>query len=169
MWICWTYNIICNQSRMPFIYFFKLFLSELQGKVADVSCVYVKGASKSEKAPNGSTYLECAESDDIKKLLKWTVCCLARLLVPPSAFITGSHGPTFFHLCVFRCYFVTFLCYLAKFWQPLIMAALCNRGAIIFLPCGFFLSSSYIFLFFPRLISAAVDWMFTILWHMVWP
>ena len=35
---------------------------------------------------------------------------------------------------------------------------------IIFLPCGFFLS-----IFFPRLISAAADWMSTILLHMVWP
>jgi len=25
------------------------------------------------------------------------------------------------------------------------------------------------FFFFPRLISAVGDWMFTILWHMVWP
>jgi len=25
------------------------------------------------------------------------------------------------------------------------------------------------FLFFPRLISAVGDWMFAILWHMVWP
>ena len=40
------------------------------------------------------------------------------------------------------------------------MAALCNRGAIIFLPCSFFLS---IFFFIPRLISAAADWMSTIL------
>ena len=33
-------------------------------------------------------------------------------------------------------------------------------------------SSSFFFLlllFFPRLISAVGDWMFTILWHMVWP
>jgi len=35
---------------------------------------------------------------------------------------------------------------------------------IIFLPCGFYLSS-----FFPRLISAVGDWMSTILPHMVWP
>ena len=63
-----------------------------------------------------------------------------------------------------------------KFWQSdsiraIFMAALCNRGAIIFLPCSFFLSSSifFFFLFFPRLISAAAGWMSTILWHMVWP
>ena len=34
----------------------------------------------------------------------------------------------------------------------------------IFSCCGLFF-----FFFFPRLISAAADWMFTILWHMVWP
>ena len=31
------------------------------------------------------------------------------------------------------------------------------------------LSSFFLLLFFPRLISAVGDWMFTILWHMVWP
>jgi len=36
---------------------------------------------------------------------------------------------------------------------------------IIFLPCYFFLSSFFI----PRLISAAADWMSTILLHMPWP
>ena len=46
------------------------------------------------------------------------------------------------------------------------MAALCNRGAIIFLPCDFYLS---FFFFFPRLISAATDWISTILLHMAWP
>jgi len=38
---------------------------------------------------------------------------------------------------------------------------------IIFLICGFYLLSIY--LFFPRLISAAADWMSTVLPHMVWP
>jgi len=42
-----------------------------------------------------------------------------------------------------------------------IMAALCNRGAIILLPCDFYLLSIY--LFFSRLISAAAGWMSTIL------
>jgi len=37
--------------------------------------------------------------------------------------------------------------------------------AIIFLPCGFFLLLSL----FSRLISAAADWMSTMLLHMVWP
>jgi len=36
---------------------------------------------------------------------------------------------------------------------------------IIFLPCDFYLSS----IFFPRLISAAADWMSAILRHMMWP
>ena len=51
----------------------------------------------------------------------------------------------------------------------IIMAALCNRGAIIFLPCSFFPSSFFFLLFFPRLISAAVDRMSAILLHMAWP
>ena len=50
-------------------------------------------------------------------------------------------------------------------WSPYVIGQ-----TIIFLPCDFFLllllSSSS---FFPRLISAAVDWMSTILPHMVWP
>jgi len=50
----------------------------------------------------------------------------------------------------------------------IIMAAVCNSGTIIVLPCGFFLLSIF-FLFFPRLISAATDWMSTILLHMAWP
>jgi len=49
----------------------------------------------------------------------------------------------------------------------MVAVALCNRQTIIFSSCFFFLllSSS----FFPRLISAVGDWMFTILWHMVCP
>jgi len=43
---------------------------------------------------------------------------------------------------------------------PLVMAALCNRGAIIFLPYDYYLS---IVSFFPRLISSAAGWMSTIL------
>ena len=39
------------------------------------------------------------------------------------------------------------------------------QQAITFLPCGFYLSS----IFFSGLISAAGDWMSTILPHMVWP
>jgi len=47
------------------------------------------------------------------------------------------------------------------------MVALCNRADhYIFI---LFLSSSSFFIFYPRLILAVGDWMFTILWHMVWP
>ena len=38
----------------------------------------------------------------------------------------------------------------------------------LFSSCFFFLSF-FLSSFFPRLISAVGDWMFTILWHMVWP
>jgi len=52
----------------------------------------------------------------------------------------------------------------------LLMVALCNRADHYILPCSFFLlllsSSSF---FIPRLISAAADWMSTILLHMAWP
>ena len=56
----------------------------------------------------------------------------------------------------------------------LFMVALCNRADQYIFMLWFVLlllpSSSFFFLhFFPRLISAAGDWMFTILWHMVWP
>jgi len=45
-----------------------------------------------------------------------------------------------------------------------VMVALCNRADhYIFI---LFLS---FFFFFPRLISAVGNWMFTILWHMMWP
>ena len=47
------------------------------------------------------------------------------------------------------------------------MVALCNTaGHIYFHPV---VCSSFFFLFFPRLISAAADWMSAILPHMVWP
>ena len=49
----------------------------------------------------------------------------------------------------------------------LFMVALCNRETIYIFMLWFvlLLSSS----FFPRLISAAADWMSAILPHMVWP
>jgi len=52
--------------------------------------------------------------------------------------------------------------------QTIFMAALWNRaGHYIFML--WFLSSIFVYLFFPRLISAAGDWMSTILPHMVGP
>jgi len=47
----------------------------------------------------------------------------------------------------------------------LIMVALCNRADHYIFMLWFVLLS----FFFPRLISAVGDWMFTILWHLVWP
>jgi len=48
-------------------------------------------------------------------------------------------------------------------WSPYVIGQI-----IIFSSCDFFLLLLLSF-FFPRLISAAVDWMSTILPHMVWP
>jgi len=46
------------------------------------------------------------------------------------------------------------------------MVALCNRANHYIFALWFL---SIFFLFFPHLISAAVDWMSTILLHMAWP
>jgi len=58
-------------------------------------------------------------------------------------------------------------------WSPYVlgqtiifMAALCNRGDYIF---ALWLLLSIVYLFFPRLISAATDRISTILLHMAWP
>ena len=53
-------------------------------------------------------------------------------------------------------------------FRPVIMVALWNRADHYIFMLWFVLFSS-IFLFFPRLISAAADWMSAILPHMVWP
>ena len=45
-------------------------------------------------------------------------------------------------------------------WSPYVIGQ-----TIVFSCCGLF----FLLLFFPRLISAAADWMSTILRHMVWP
>jgi len=50
----------------------------------------------------------------------------------------------------------------------LFMVAVCNRTDHYIFALWFLLLSSSLF-FFPRLISAAVDWMSTILRHMAWP
>jgi len=49
--------------------------------------------------------------------------------------------------------------FVLSLWSPYVIGQ-----TIIFSSCLFFLLS-----FFPRLIAAVGDWMFTILWHMVWP
>ena len=50
----------------------------------------------------------------------------------------------------------------------LFMVALCNRADHYIFMLWFVLLSFYLS-FFPRLISAAADWMSAILPHMVWP
>ena len=69
---------------------------------------------------------------------------------------------SFYGRPIFSCCYLFFLS--SFLWPPYVIG-----GGVIFLPCSFFLSSIYLLLFFPRLISAATDWMSTILWHMVWP
>ena len=51
--------------------------------------------------------------------------------------------------------------------EGLFMVTLWNRETIYIFMLWFVLS--FFFLFFPRLISAAADWMSAILTHMVWP
>jgi len=54
--------------------------------------------------------------------------------------------------------------------KVLIMVALWNRADHYIFMLLFVLLFSYsFFFFFPRLISAAADWMSAILPHMVWP
>ena len=70
----------------------------------------------------------------------------------------------FKHIVVFQAP-VSFNFRSAQHGLLIIMAALCNRGALYFCP----VLSIFYLLFFPRLISAAAGRMSTILWHMVWP
>jgi ankyrin repeat protein len=41
-----------------------------EGHTDCVRLLVLKGASKTETAPDGSSYIDCAESDEIKELLK---------------------------------------------------------------------------------------------------
>ena len=68
------------------------------------------------------------------------------------------------HLLLWMAWGRSFIHMLSLLWPPYVIGQ-----AIIFLPCGFFLSSIYLSFFIPRLITAVTDWMSTILWHMVWP
>jgi len=52
-----------------------------------------------------------------------------------------------------------------KLWADFLWSPYVIGQTIIFSSCSFFL----LFSFFPRLISAVGNWMFTILCHMVWP
>ena len=64
-----------------------------------------------------------------------------------------------FLLLLYSIELVSVLYYL---WSPYVIGR-----PYIFSCCFFFFF--FLLLFFPRLISAVGDWMFTILWHMVWP
>ena len=59
-------------------------------------------------------------------------------------------------------YFHAVVC--SSLWSPYVIGQ-----TIILLSCDFYLSFFFFLFFFPRLILAAVDWMPTILPHMVWP
>jgi len=64
---------------------------------------------------------------------------------------------------------VYILDYEALIFYYLFMVALCNRADHYIFILFLLLLSSSSFFFFPRLILAVGDWMFTILWYMVWP
>ena len=70
---------------------------------------------------------------------------------------------------ILTCLIVLYSWHVSGASRPLsfVMVALCNRADHYILPCVFVLLLSSIF--FPRLISAAADWMSTILVHMAWP
>jgi len=100
------------------------------------------------------------------------VCCVdAALLWSPYGL-----GQTIIFSCCGL--FMVALCnretiYIFMLWFVLLLSSSSLRSPYvigrpyIFLPCSFF--PSFFFFFFPRLISAAVDGMSTILLHMAWP
>ena len=61
-------------------------------------------------------------------------------------------------------YYVLYILFRINSRILVVMVALCNRA-----DHNIFMLFLLLLLFFPRLISAVGDWMFTILWHMVWP
>jgi len=79
---------------------------------------------------------------------------MARLLFVPPGVLHPVHAQC-------RC-LLQYHCYRDCLWSPYVIGQ-----TIIFSSCSFFLLLSSFF--FPRLISAVGDWMFTILWHMAWP
>jgi len=60
-------------------------------------------------------------------------------------------------------------CKSTRILNIIIMAALCSRSDIIFLPCGFFFFLRSSIFFFPHLFLAIADWMSTVLSRMMWP
>jgi len=62
--------------------------------------------------------------------------------------------------------YIDYLRFLQNIVGNVFIVTLCN-GADHYIFILFL--SSFFLLFFPRLSSAVGDWMFTMLWHMVWP
>ena len=88
---------------------------------------------------------------------KYSICRVfekCRLLV----WVRLPNEPSFVSLALFQTFGIRLL------WSPYVIGQ-----TIIFSSCFFFLLLLLLLSFFPRLISAVGDWMFTILWHMVWP
>jgi len=111
-------------------------------------------------------YLQIKEWDSKCRFVNWHV-------LGGGKYGTGRY---FVKILQHKCENVCFKCWIWIFWiffifcdywfiffsYPVIMAAICNRAGHYIFPCDFFL-------LFPRLISAATDWMSAILPHMVWP
>jgi len=93
-------------------------------------------------------------------------CCNLYVLHEGDSCVTRHHETYLVAVICDHCLFNANV----RAWNAVVMVALCNRAdhyifALWFLSFFFLLSS----FFFPRLISAAVDCMSTILPHMVWP
>ena len=120
------------------------------------------------------------------KKIRTVVFCCVRQLRTMICTHTRTHTHTYIYNQFLKMRVGLGVVFVRLLWSPYVigqtiifMAALCNRGALYFCPVvSFFLSSSSSFsssssifylLFFPRLISAATDWISTILLHMAWP
>ena len=104
--------------------------------------------------------VQCTHMNRPNSSLDWVLSIWAHFTVLRFIFMVA--------LCNRADHYIFTLFLLLSFFFFLLMVALCHRADHnIFML--FLLSSSLFFLFFPRLISAVGDWMFTILWHMVWP
>ena len=94
---------------------------------------------------------------------KWCLSCSVYNQTASMVEFCTETSPLSDYPCVFYCVIVQSYCSL---WPPYVIG-----GPLYFCPVvSFYLSSIFFLSFFvPRLISAAADWMSTILPHMVWP
>ena len=95
----------------------------------------------------------CLSNSFILKDTNIFVCCATKTV--------NVHIRVLVCMCLICIICLSYLSYLFL-WPPCVADA-----DIIFLPCSFYLL--LLSFFIPRLISAAADWMSTILLHMVWP